>query len=54
MSAVKRIVQFFAVPNDPELVQAQALAFSRQVPLMYGIVLINALGLAVEANTPAQ
>jgi predicted signal transduction protein with EAL and GGDEF domain len=29
MSAVKRLVQYFAVPDNPELVQAQALAFSQ-------------------------
>ena len=46
MSAVKRLVQFFAVPDDPELVRAQAQAFSRQVPLMYAILLVNSLVLA--------
>lgn len=46
MSAVARLVQFFAVPDDPELVRAQARAFSRQVPLMYGILLVNSLVLA--------
>jgi predicted signal transduction protein with EAL and GGDEF domain len=46
MSAVKRLVQFFAIPESPELVQAQARAFSRQVPLMYGILLVNSLVLA--------
>lgn len=46
MSAVKRLVQYFAVPDNPELVQAQALAFSQQVPLMYGILLVNSLALA--------
>jgi diguanylate cyclase (GGDEF)-like protein len=46
MSAVKRLVQFFAVPDDPDLVQAQARAFSRQVPLMYGMLLVNSLVLA--------
>ncbi|QDZ09664.1 EAL domain-containing protein [Devosia ginsengisoli] len=47
MSAIERLVQYFAVPEDPELVQAQALAFSRQVPLMYGILLVNSLALAL-------
>jgi diguanylate cyclase (GGDEF)-like protein len=47
MSAIKRLVQFFAVPDDPDLVQAQAQAFSRQVPLMYGMLLVNSLVLAV-------
>ena len=46
MSAVKRLVQFFAVPDDPDLVQAQARAFSRQVPLMYGMLLVNSIVLA--------
>jgi len=46
MSAVAKLVGFFAVPDDPELVQAQARAFSRQVPLMYGILLVNSLVLA--------
>jgi diguanylate cyclase (GGDEF)-like protein len=46
MSAVKRLVQFFAVPDDPDLIQAQAQAFSRQVPLMYGMLLVNSLVLA--------
>src|SRR6218665_2935174 len=46
MTAVARLMRFFAVPDDPELVQAQARAFSRQVPLMYGILLVNSLVLA--------
>lgn len=51
MSAAARLVQFFAVPEDPELVQAQARAFSRQVPLMYGILLVNSLVLAATHTT---
>lgn len=51
MSAVKRLVQFFAVPDNPDLVQAQARAFSRQVPLMYGMLLVNSLVLAVTHPT---
>lgn len=46
MSALMTIKRFFAVPDDPDLVQAQARAFSRQVPLMYGILLVNSLVLA--------
>jgi diguanylate cyclase (GGDEF)-like protein len=46
MSAIKRLVQFFAVPDDPDLVQAQARAFSRQVPLMYAMLLVNSVVLA--------
>ncbi len=51
MSATKRLVQFFAVPDDPDLVQAQAQAFSRQVPLMYGMLLVNSLVLAATHPT---
>ena len=51
MSAIKRLVQFFAVPDDPDLVQAQAQAFRRQVPLMYGMLLVNSLVLAVTHQT---
>lgn len=43
MSATQKLLQFFAVPNDPELVQAQARAFSRQIPLLYGNVVVNTL-----------
>jgi predicted signal transduction protein with EAL and GGDEF domain len=46
MSGLKTIKQFFAVPDDPHLVQAQARAFTRQVPLMYDILLVNSLVLA--------
>jgi diguanylate cyclase (GGDEF)-like protein len=53
MSALKMIQRFLAVPDDPALVLAQARAFSRQVPLMYGIVLVNALALATtQARAP--
>ena len=51
MSAIKRLMQFFAVPDDPDLVHAQAQAFSRQVPLMYGMLLVNSLVLAVTHPT---
>lgn len=46
MPALEAIRRFFAVPDDPDLVQAQARAFSRQVPLMYGILLVNSVVLA--------
>jgi diguanylate cyclase (GGDEF)-like protein len=46
MSALKSLIGFFAVPDDPELVKAQARALSRQVPLMYGMLLVNSLTLA--------
>tara|TARA_Y100000815_G_scaffold161824_1_gene146780 strand:+ start:21541 stop:23460 length:1920 start_codon:yes stop_codon:yes gene_type:complete len=40
-------VRFLAVPRDnPELVKAQFEVFSRQVPLMYAIVLVNAWAIA--------
>ena len=51
MSATKRLVQFFAVPDDPDLVQAQAQAFSRQVPLLYGMLLVNSVVLAATHPT---
>ena len=41
-----RILRLLAVPHDPDLVQAQARALSRQVPLMYGMLLANTLILA--------
>ncbi len=47
MSALKTIQRFFAIPDDPALALAQARAFSRQVPLMYAILLVNSLALAV-------
>jgi diguanylate cyclase (GGDEF)-like protein len=40
------IVRRLAVPDDPDLVQAQARALSRQVPLMYSMLLANTLILA--------
>ncbi|HEV7344763.1 MAG TPA: EAL domain-containing protein [Devosia sp.] len=39
-------MQFFAVPDDPELVRAQTQAFSRQVPLLYSMLLVNTVVLA--------
>src|SRR5687768_2990844 len=46
MSALKSLIGFFAVPDDPELIKAQTRALSRQVPLMYGMLLVNSLTLA--------
>ena len=46
MTGLKTISTFFAVPDDADLVQAQARALSRQVPLMYSILLVNSLVLA--------
>jgi len=46
MPAVEYAKRIFAVPADPELVLAQARALSRQVPLMYAMVMANTLILA--------
>ena len=46
MAVFDKIVRYFAVPDDPDLVQAQARALTRQVPLMYGMLLVNTLVLA--------
>lgn len=46
MSVLKQATQFFTVPDDPDLVQAQARALSRQIPLMYAMLLANTLALA--------
>ncbi|MCZ4344910.1 EAL domain-containing protein [Devosia neptuniae] len=46
MWTVKSIKRLFSVPDDPELVLAQAQALSRQVPLMYAMVLVNTVILA--------
>jgi diguanylate cyclase (GGDEF)-like protein len=46
MSLLNKVVRFFAVPDDPELVRAQARALSRQVPLLYAMLLANTLILA--------
>lgn len=35
-----------AVPTDPELLKAQYSAFSKQVPLLYGMLLVNTWALA--------
>ncbi|WP_193336483.1 putative bifunctional diguanylate cyclase/phosphodiesterase [Devosia beringensis] len=43
MSALESIRRLFAVPDDPDLVLAQARALSRQVPLMYVTVVVNTL-----------
>lgn len=51
MTIMKTIADIFAVPDDPDLVQAQARAFSRQVPMMYGILLVNSLVLAGTHST---
>lgn len=44
----ERVGSLLAVPRDkPELVKAQFHVFSRQVPMMYGVVLVNAWALTV-------
>jgi diguanylate cyclase (GGDEF)-like protein len=53
MSALNAIRRFLAVPDDRDLVQAQARVLSRQVPLMYVILLTNTLVLsATHAGAP--
>jgi diguanylate cyclase (GGDEF)-like protein len=46
MSAVRSVLRFFAIPDDPELVLAQARALSRQIPLLYAMLLANSFILA--------
>jgi len=46
MAMIESLRRFFAVPEEPELVLAQARALSGQIPLMYGILLVNSLALA--------
>jgi len=44
---VKRLRSIFRVPtNNPSLAIAQIQTFSRQIPIMYGMVIINTLALA--------
>ncbi len=54
MTAVSKFLRFFAVPDEQNLVLAQAQALGRQVPLMYASLLINSLVLAgTYTNAPA-
>ena len=46
MWAIEAIKRLFTVPDNPELVLAQARALSRQVPLMYAMLLVNTLVLS--------
>ena len=46
MSAVDIVKRFYAIPNEPELVLAQARVLSWQVPLMYVTVVANTVILA--------
>src|ERR1700710_560701 len=36
-----------AASRDQELVQAKLAAFTRQVPIMYGLVIVNTMALAI-------
>jgi len=47
MWSLESIKRQFSVPDDPELVLAQARALSTQVPLMYAMVVVNTVILAV-------
>ncbi|HTN60063.1 MAG TPA: EAL domain-containing protein [Devosia sp.] len=48
MMLLRNLGRFFSVPPDrPELVQSQARGFTRQMPLLYAILLINTTILAV-------
>jgi diguanylate cyclase (GGDEF)-like protein len=43
----RRVLSLFTIPRDnPELVQAKLAAFSRQVPIMYALVVFNTLAVA--------
>ena len=54
MTRLGSLGRFFSVPPDnPELVQSQARGFTRQMPLMYAILLINTVILALtQYNAP--
>ncbi|PXA87840.1 hypothetical protein DMC25_11965 [Caulobacter sp. D4A] len=41
-----RLPWFRPVPSTPELMKAQVRAFSRQVPMMYALVLVNTIALS--------
>ncbi|MDB5536562.1 MAG: hypothetical protein JWQ65_1437 [Devosia sp.] len=48
MTLLKNLERFFFVPPDnPELIQSQAHGFTRQVPLMYAVLLANAIILSL-------
>lgn len=49
-----RLPWFRPVPSTPELMKAQVRAFSRQVPMMYALVLVNTIVLSATHidNTP--
>jgi diguanylate cyclase (GGDEF)-like protein len=48
MTLLKNLGRFFSVPQDnPELIQSQAHGLTRQVPLMYAILLTNAVILSL-------
>ncbi len=44
---IRSLLGVFALPvDDPELARSQLVAFSKQIPLLYAILTVNALGLA--------
>jgi diguanylate cyclase (GGDEF)-like protein len=49
-----RLVQWFAdIGTDPDLAVSQAANLQRQVPLLYGLLLINSLAVAITHRTQA-
>lgn len=46
MSAAAAIKKFVSISDDPDLVMAQARALTRQIPLLYGMLLANTVLLA--------
>ena len=45
---IKSLQALFAMPvDDAELARSQLAAFSRQIPMLYGILIVNAVGLAI-------
>lgn len=52
MTRLESLGRFFSVPPDnPELVLSQARGFTRQMPLMYTILLVNTVMLALTHHT---
>jgi predicted signal transduction protein with EAL and GGDEF domain len=49
------LLTVFAVPIDnPELARSQIRAFSKQIPLLYAILMVNALWLAATHERAAR
>ncbi|HTM79086.1 MAG TPA: EAL domain-containing protein [Devosia sp.] len=54
MTLLRSLGRFFSVPPDkPELIQSQAHGFTRQIPLLYAILLINTTILAATHQSSA-